>query len=133
MVLTKDGQEPGSSCLDVYIFSLSLLSFSTSLSERVSPLLVRTFFFFFFRKTYMHVCIHNIMYVYICTLFLYRVCYTQKIFICMLYIYAEIVAIDINCNLDKNKICMNTKQRQVRLFFFFFNLFLLTRSSFILR
>ena len=76
MVLTKNGQEPGSSCLDGYIFSLSLSPFfSTLLSVRVSPLLVRIFFFSFFSKyiyIYMHVCTRNIMHVHSA----YRVCYT---------------------------------------------------------
>lgn len=110
MVLTKDGQEPGSSCLDVYIFSLSLLSFSTSLSERVSPLLVRTFFFFFFVKhicTYVYIILCMCIYVHF--FFVSCLLYIENFHLYAIYIYAEIVAIDINCNLDKNKICMNTK------------------------
>lgn len=52
--------------------------------------------FFFFRKTYMHVCIHNIMYVYICTLFVSCLLYIENFQFCVLH--AEIVAININCN-----------------------------------
>lgn len=67
MVLTKDGQEPGSSWLDGYIFSL-FLSLSLHLSVRVSPLLV-TFI-------YARICAHvtlRIIYMYVRLLYRYKV------------------------------------------------------------
>lgn len=66
--------------------SLSSLFLHLFLNESLHSWYV-LFFFFFFRKTYMHVCIHNIMYVYICTLFFCIVFAIHRKFSSVCYIY----------------------------------------------
>lgn len=89
--------------------SLSSLFLHLFLNESLHSWYVLFFFFFFVKHICTYVYIILCMCIYVHFFFVSCLLYIENFHLYAIYIYAEIVAIDINCNLDKNKICMNTK------------------------